>query len=395
MGERYAEDGLGLVEVDAIGAEVVLHAAIGFSQASVGLDGFGDLAGALLRAEAEGDVGGVHEGGGEVTLADGSVDAFSGALADAGDPVGVVARSATGEVDLVDRLTIGLGLLALGVIGLRGVVVGHHDGAVLALDDDADVRSLLELTKLVHRSIHLAVSGQAVDFGDEGGGGVVVNRDEGVRGLGAVDVAEAATNRDNFGGNFMRAEEPASDVDFVDGLVAKVAAAVVPEPVPIVVDGARAGGFGVLVGLVAADGLLDVGWAVPEVVVDGRSNFVLLGRADGLAALVADRASDLHLAVLASVDVLDGGDDAGARAALRAGLDDKLAKVLRGSDELLTFEDVMRKRLFDVEVLAGLEGPDALDGVLVVRRGDRDGVNILVFEHLADVGVTLGTRDGL
>ena len=193
----------------------------------------------------------------------------------------------------------------------------------------------------------------------------------------------------------MRAEEPASDVDFVDGLVAKVAAAVVPEPVPIVVDGACAGGFGVLVGLVAADGLLDVGWAVPEVVVDGRRNFVLLGWANGLAALVADRTRDLYLAVLAGVDVLDGGNDASTRAALRAGLDDELVEVLRGSDELLTFEDIVRERLFDEEVLASLEGPDALDGVQVVRRSDRDGVNILVFEHLADVSVALSARDGL
>jgi len=92
------------------------------------------------------------------------------------------------------------------------------------------------------------------------------------------------------------------------------------------------------------------------------------------------------------MDGLDGGADAGAGAALRAGLDDELGEVLGGGDELLAFEDVMRKGLLDVEVLAGLEGPDALDRVLVVGRGDRDGVDFLVLEHLPHVGVAFGAR---
>ena len=145
----------------------------------------------------------------------------------------------------------------------------------------------------------------------------------------------------------------------------------------------------------AADGFLDVGRAVPEVVIDFGRDFALLGGADGLAALVADGAGELHLAVLAGVDVLNGGADTSARAALRASLDDLLGEVLRGGDELLAFEDIMREGLLDVEVLAGLEGPDTLDGVLVVRGGDGDGVDILVFEHLADVGISLGARNGL
>jgi hypothetical protein len=36
-----------------------------------------------------------------------------------------------------------------------------------------------------------------------------------------------------------------------------------------------------------------------------------------------------------------------------------------------------------------------LDGVLVVGRGDGDGVDVLVFEHLSHVGVALGAGVGL
>jgi len=95
------------------------------------------------------------------------------------------------------------------------------------------------------------------------------------------------------------------------------------------------------------------------------------------------------------VDVLDGGADADAGAALGAGLDDELGEVVRSGDELLTFEDVMREGLLDIEVLAGLQRPDALDGVLVIRGGDGDGVDVLVLEHLSHVGVALGARGGL
>ena len=217
-----------------------------------------------------------------------------------------------------------------------------------------------------------------------------MDRDEGIRGLGAVDVAEAATDGDDLGGDFVRVEEPAGDIDLVNRLIAKVAAAVVPEPVPIIVHGPGGVSFLNLIGLVTTDGFLNVGRAVPEVVIDVGRNGVLHGRSDGLAALVADGARDLHLAVLAGVHVLDGGADTGAGAALGAGLDDELGEVVRSGDELLAFEDIMGKGLLDVEVLAGLEGPDALDGVQVVGGGDGDGVDVFIFEHLSHVGVTLG-----
>ncbi len=262
----------------------------------------------------------------------------------------MVTRSATGEVDRVDGLAVSLQEFTVLVVDLGGIVIGYDDGGVLALDDDADLGRLgrffsgvvvLEFTELVRRAAHLAVGTESVDFGDQRRGSVIVDRDEGVWGLGAVDVTEAAADGDDFRGDFVRAEEPAGDIDFVDGLVAKVAAAVVPEPVPIVVNRASVGGFRCLVGLVAANGFHDVGWAVPEIVINGGRDLVLLGRANGFAALVADGASELHFAVFSSVDGFDGGHDACARTALGASLDDLFVKVLGGGDELLTFKDIM------------------------------------------------------
>src|ERR1700732_990426 len=47
----------------------------------------------------------------------------------------------------------------------------------------------------------------------------------------------------------------------------------------------------------------------------------------------------------------------------------------------------MRARLFDVYVFPGLAGPDGHERVPMIGRGDGDGVNIFVFEQLANIDV--------
>ena len=56
-----------------------------------------------------------------------------------------------------------------------------------------------------------------------------------------------------------------------------------------------------------------------------------------------------------------------------------------GLDGDAALVDVVAARLLDVDVLAGLAGPDRHQRVPVVGRGDRDGVDRLVLQHAADV----------
>ncbi len=72
---------------------------------------------------------------------------------------------------------------------------------------------------------------------------------------------------------------------------------------------------------------------------------------------------------------------------------------LRGLDNPPAFADVVADRLFNVHVLAGLNGPDGAQGVPVIGRGCADDVDRLVvedFPHVADelwlVAVLLGVR---
>ncbi len=80
---------------------------------------------------------------------------------------------------------------------------------------------------------------------------------------------------------------------------------------------------------------------------------------------------------------------AGIVVALRAHHDDALVLVHR-LDHPFAFVDEDRKRLFDVDVLAGGAGHDGEHGVPVIRTRYDDAIDILVLIHLAKVAVALG-----
>ena len=221
---------------------------------------------------------------------------------------------------------------------------------------------------------------QAADLEDELGVAVVHDGDLGVGRLALVAIAEpAAQAEDGLGERRAGAvpararsrDQPAGNVHLVDALVADVAVAEVPEPVPVVMD---------QVGVIR----LLRGRAEPDVEIE------LLGRirdrfdADAAARLVAQGPRDQQLAELARLDRRGGQGPVAAGAALRAVLDDPVVPP-RGLDGDPAFVDVVAARFFDVDVLARLAGPDRDQGVPVVGRGDRDGVDRLVVEHAADV----------
>src|SRR5262249_21949335 len=166
-------------------------------------------------------------------------------------------------------------------------------------------------------------------------------------------------------------------VHLVDALVAQVAVAVVPGPVPVVVQ------------VLALERILRGGTA-PQIVIDALGNRLLaVDLADRAARLVAEAAGDADLAELAGTDVFHRLPHAGHRAALRAGLANLF--VLAGRlDDPPAFADVMADRLFHVDVLAGLQGPDGRQGVPVIGRGDGDDIDILVFDHSAQVLLEFG-----
>src|SRR6185312_3944868 len=197
-----------------------------------------------------------------------------------------------------------------------------------------------------------------------------------VGGLAVVRITEAAAEADDRNGHALHTQAPAGLVHFMHALVAEIAVAVIPNPVPVVVDGAELG---------IAVGGLERGRAAPQVVVHGgRRNLVALDLADRRTVLVAKADGQIDLANLAALNRGDGFAHAGIGAALRADLTNPPELAGRGEHHR-PFLHVVRRRLLHINVFTILHGPDRHQRVPVVRRGDGYDVDVLVFNDLADV----------
>ena len=126
----------------------------------------------------------------------------------------------------------------------------------------------------------------------------------------------------------------------------------------------------------------------PQVVVDARRHR-LVGRACRWCRAVCSRARapcrrlpSLAAAHAARIASRRAGCCGSACRAGRCG-----CTCARPRRSAATFEDVVRARLLDVDVLACLAGPDGRQRVPVVRRRDRHDVDVLALEHLAVIRV--------
>src|SRR6185369_15784343 len=102
------------------------------------------------------------------------------------------------------------------------------------------------------------------------------------------------------------AETPAGDVHLMDPLVAEVAVAAIPLPVPVVVE------------LGPCERIQRSGTA-PHVVIDAGRRAVRTAFANGAAALIAQTARDFDFANLSRLDEFNCLHGPALRAALRAG----------------------------------------------------------------------------
>src|SRR5262249_37071788 len=147
--------------------------------------------------------------------------------------------------------------------------------------------------------------------------------------------------------------------------------AVVPVPVPLVVEA---------VGVERPQRRR----AGPQVVIDSFRDRGVGLVADARAVAGDPGAGHRHLAQAAALDELARATDVGGAAALGADLHD--AVVFAGRlHHAPPLDKVVADRLLDVDVLAGLAGPDGGQGVPVVRGGDDQGGDVLVREGLAHV----------
>ncbi len=161
----------------------------------------------------------------------------------------------------------------------------------------------------------------------------------------------------------------------MDTLVADVAVAGIPEPMPVVLEAQR---IERPHGRRPEENIpIHAGWHRP-----------IGGFSDRLALLEAQSFGVVDLSDRALAQQLDGSPLVWNAAALHAHLHHAIV-FARRLQHLLAFEDVVGGGLFYVHILASLAGPDGRQRVPVVGRGDGDCIDILIFIKLAQILVIL------
>ena len=338
---------------------MLFHAPQRFGQVLVALGGLADFIRGLGFAEPIRDIARVAQRAGEVALQNVGVQVGGLAAAHGINEVGEVAGDAR------ERLNLN----AVLVQNLRTGVTGDHHGAALTIHDQADAHPAI----LIHVFV-LGPRRQSAHFKDERRRRVIVEDNHGVGRGAVIDVAKPATDTQDARRQRRLAQGPAPHVHLVNALIAEVAVAGGPDPMPIIVQ-------------LLAHQRLFRRRAIPQVVVNARRNRLrAIHFADAGAALVAQAARAQDFPDVAFPHPLNAFSHAAARARLRAGLHDAV-KLAGHLDDPATFPNVVGDRLLDIHILAGLHRPDGSERVPMVRRRKADDVNILVLQQLADVAI--------
>ena len=260
---------------------------------------------------------------------------------------------------------------------LFAVVIEGGTGAVARCDGESrgavpDVAGFVERAAVLQAERDGRLDLEAPDIGDQQR---VVPLEDGHLAVGRVaivDVAEPAADTHHPLGKLLLADPPPGLVELVGILVAKIAVARDVVPVPVVME-------------LLAGGHLGRSRARPEVEVEaGWNRGGRVDQPDARPVTVADGPRDFDVADLPALHELERLPHAGHAAALHAHLAhaSELPRPLRHHAALL---HVVAAGLLHVDILARLHCPDGHQGVPVVGRGDRDGVDILAVEQAADV----------
>jgi hypothetical protein len=203
---------------------------------------------------------------------------------------------------------------------------------------------------------------------------VIVKDNQSVGRCAIIVIAQAPTHTPDARRELGLPENPSADIHLVDTLVAEIAVACWPDPMPIIVQSlAHQGFFG--------------SRSAPKIVVDGwRNRRRTIHFSNAGPAFIAQTPRADNLAKVSVAYPLNALSNAAAGTALGARLNNAIVFAC-SEDSLTAFPNLMRNGLFDVDILARLDGPNGTERMPVVRSGKSNRVDIFVVEQLADIRV--------
>ena len=162
-------------------------------------------------------------------------------------------------------------------------------------------------------------------------------------------------------------------------IVADLAGSPVGEPVPVVVDD--------VVAIRSARRR-----ALPQLVVEIRGHRDHFALPYSRSRIGVPGAREIRRADQTFTNQLQDLDEVRTRASLGAELHVELAMLARGCDDQLVLARIVPTRLFEVDVLAGVERENRGRRVPVIRRRHGNRIDALVFQYSAEVGHRLWRR---
>ena len=313
----------------------------------------------------------MRDSGGEMSAAGGRVEA--GGVA-GNNGVEEVAEMVAAAVERFNRFEI---LVEDGRVRIARIA----DVSLGTVEDNADLAAFV-LEERIGFFVVGIVDVQTAGFKDDALLSVVVNGDFRIGGVASVDVvrifafrliAQTSAVSDNGIGVTIQTQAPASDVRLVRSLVAAVAVAVQTLPVPIVME------------LWTRNlGRCERRGTRPQIEIDGVGNGVVAQRADGSTAFIAESASEVDFADSAFFDELDHVDQPFAGTALGSDLAD-LVVLFHGGGNGSALSNVVADGFFNVDVFSRLHRPNGGKAVPVVRRSDRDAVDVFFLHDFSQI----------
>ena len=232
---------------------------------------------------------------------------------------------------------------------------------------------------------------------EDGAVGVFVNGNLGIGCLLGGIEGVITTGGFYFGWVLVFVHSPSRDVELVGALISDVAVAIIPVPVPVVMEAVvvewsfRGGAEpDVVMDACHVVGIeADTFFSPDEVFVFFAGAEAVGAFSEGVPCFVAEAFCHVDFSEFSIVQELHSATDVVHGAVLEADGDEAVVFSC-GFDHFSSFEDVVRAWLFDVDVLSGLACPDCGECVPVVGDSDCDGVDVLVVVDAAEV--VLGRR---
>ena len=250
-----------------------------------------------------------------------------------------------------------------------------HDITIFTMKNGRDART----KELIHAPLVLLFAGiprKTAYFEDQRYIVIVKNHYLSIRRVAVIVISQPSARTEDAWRKMTLTKHPSSNIHLVDTLITEISITGIEIPVPVVMQ-------------IPPRQRLHRSRTDPEVVVDViRNNLLTVHLADASTWFVADPTSRLDRSEISVSSPLDRRFIGPAGTVLRTGLNHAPMTASRFNHGT-PFMEIVTDGLLDIDILAGFTGPDRLQGMPVIGRGQRDGMQVITFQQSSEIDLRI------